>query len=1249
MMKKYIITVLMAILLCIPSVVLANKQSTLNTLKIDDITYTQIVDPLSGNYTKKPTIKLSWVKGADSHERDDTDAITEPETVHSPERYEIYIKNISRNSESTLLDVVPATTNSYDVGKNILLEPGNLYQFQVLPVHYHRQVINETTSQVKAVYVQSDINKHPKVIGLTDYNIKLSAEGKQINVIWEDAGSWLNYDIYYGSGEIKDYTNMLGKIQDVREQSTSFIDPSDQRIKLRYTIKTSDIKSGQLYSVCVRPKVTSINGNAVYSNPRTNVEVVTTKVPFAVYQDSNGYVKLVWSGIDTSIGTSGNTSSYGVKKLDVIRRDDGLAIEQVIATLEGEDAINVGYYSDNAPAVPTNYRINITYSKVENGIEKFITMSSDWETYDPGAIRITPSKPEIPNINGMLKQDNNEIIDKSKYIGTFRIDKEKKSINLVWSAFERMDYTNTTEAKLIKDLDVYYDIWLTDDISVLYSSNNLCMDKDYFVADGGKNNSVSYIRNTTGEIIGFNKEYTKYLAAVKENGVTKGYELRTIDPNKVYYIKIIAKKIILNETLRSEPVIVSVYFDSDEVIYVPPVLPKPPLRINNQGTEDITIEWKKSWWEVVSNDDPDRIWFYKVWLVDGDIVFTQVPGVTEITLNTKDDVDKLVAKLNPENKEKYSYRQINLGKNISYDVKVIPYKDVETIILEKQKINPNYNVGDYIESIKNTTGTLRGWETITTQEDPGDLTKQTVLYTKTGLTPNTSYMILIKPFRIISVGNEEEKLYALNPTVIISTTIINEEVITPDPSVPDLYLSRAKDTEIDVKWKYNTSMQYQIKYNTTENITTAKEYPIVLPASVNDPNYPKNGQEFILTIKDLMPKTEYYFWIKAIQINGKKESAWSNATLFNTTEILPNPMLPPQGIGVADVAEPIGQDYLTLEWTRLEEDISADEENKKNTVKKLYSYIITIADNVRFLDAREMEITDFKVGKTENGFQMISKSVVKITGLKPSTKYYFKIKSKVIASRGNEPITSFRESVYSEVRVIKTSSSDEYDSNIDDLNIKLPDKVKKEYANEVLTYTIEADARVISDILKDENFRLTLDLKEYTTISSSGKKVTSNKKINTRIAKIPYTVVDTLVGRKMSLDILTDDMTISIPYTAYQTPAYMRAKQLGGLKNYVITVTNDASSLNAGGARITKAKEIKVQIETKHGSLSENYYNDKILISYDVGGVNTSSNMKLYVYDKNKRTWVLVPEQIITSKGRIIGESKTLGKYGISY
>lgn len=1227
------ILVMFLLLFCFTTTAYANKQTAIATLNIDDVIYTEKTDPLTGQTIKKPLIKLSWIDGSNSHDEDTTPGITNGGEIHSPEKYEIYIRNITKNESRRLLKVVDGDVKKYDVGSNTWLDTGSIYEFQVIPLHYHDKLEKGEVKKVLAEYVNPNFDMHPKKIAITDFDIDVKAIGKEIIVEWEDAGTWADYDIYYEAGECSSYKNMSGKIEDVRMDSKSFIDEVDGRSKLKYVISSNDLKSGKLYSITVRPCVKNIGGVAVAMNAAANIVVANTKIPFKITQESDKYIKLLWWGIESTAGSNG-ADEFAVKELQILKKDSDAVTEKVVTTLKGENSIKIGYYSDIRPKLKTNYKIKIVYNKMENEIEKLVYMESDWVEYDPGAIRITPAKPKIPKLGNRLDNDDNPIVDLNTYDGTFKINKEDKYINLVWSVFERIDYNQKDKisADKIVDLDVYYDVWLTDDVDVVYTKNNLTIDTDYYVNENS-DDEVNYIKNMDGKKIGFKKKYYKYVAAIKNNGVTKGYELKPLEENKIYYLKIVAKKKVLEEVLESEPMVTSIYFDSENAVYTPPVIPKPPMKKRELKSDSISVEWRKSWWEISDTTDVNKNWYNKIWLKDSNIYFEYTVGANEIYLNTSDDVEILKNKLSDDDKSKYEFRLVDLGNEIGYQRKIIPFKKVENDIEEKKKINPSYTLDDYIKNLKSNITIAAGWDEISPIEDSSDENKQTVYIKEENLQSNTSYMFLIISYRKLA---NEDRLYALNPTTLIVTTNIDEDDVNPNPTVPILYTDTILDTEVRIKWEYNTKMEYQIKMSRKENINDAEDVEIILPENPLDPKYPKDGEKYTMVINDLMPSREYYFWIKSKQKNGEKESEWSNALLIKTKNILPNPIQPPTGFGIAGILDPVGKEYITVEWIRLPDDVEAEEKYKGKKVKKYFSYIVSYADNVKFLDSKEVEILDDINSSTDSSVEVMSKSMIKVKKLEANKRYYFKIKTKLTAvSDDNKEDIVERESNYSEIQIIKTTSVLEYDSGAGDLVEELEEKVTKDYHSGKIDFTINDSQRVLQDIIKKDKFEYIIDLSKY-----SSRKV---EKIN---IDIPNLFIEGLKEEKVDLKIKTDSSEILIPIKAFNTDMYKKAMKIGGIKKYEIEIEKVDDDKVERYIHPIECYDFEINIVTNHAKLREKYLEDYVIIKYDISDIDEyNKNFKVYYYDEDYDEWTKIKDQYLIKDDYLVLKTGMVGRY----
>ena len=220
------------------------------------------------------------------------------------------------------------------------------------------------------------------------------------------------------------------------------------------------------------------------------------------------------------------------------------------------------------------------------------------------------------------------------------------------------------------------------------------------------------------------------------------------------------------------------------------------------------------------------------------------------------------------------------------------------------------------------------------------------------LLENTPYRFFIRAYRIDDNG---KKVPATRPSSASGTTKIKQDQEEPTPTVPALQVVETGDIYTKIKWRYNNELYYEIKYgevddiNQTESIIITNEMLNSKDAEIEDNYY------YVYNLKELYPKTRYYVWINAKQVIGTIESAWSNPLTFKTTDILPQPLTPPSGIGVASERDAITQEHITVEWTRKDEDYELDNYDGVKIIKNL-SYVCEVANNIKFFDASKTEL-----------------------------------------------------------------------------------------------------------------------------------------------------------------------------------------------------------------------------------------------------------------------------------------------------
>ncbi len=1196
----------------LPNLSFANKQNPLRRLVVERITSSIIKNPFTSKNSVIPDLKLTWEADTPSLEEDKTSDAVDGSGLHNPNRYEVYSQNVTASEKEALLTSTTALTYS-----TTRLNTGSIYKFKVLPVHDHTYGISPNERTQKAPYTDAT---HPKVAVLTDLAVDVVTEGRKIIVTFDDPGTLVDFDLYYEQGDVTDFGPTAGRVQLIRADSKRVLDPSTRRSRLEYTLEHDSIKAGQIYSVGVKPVVGQIDGTDILFNQKVNIQTCTTEIPFAITEDSDGYLRLNWWGIDSSIGIGGSTTQYDVKELRIVERNEETKIERIISTLIGKNAIQMGYYLAVKPKVTTSYKIVIVYNRIASGgTEEVKEMESRWISYDPSSLRIIPQKPEIPNVGSKLSTDDNSVLDLNKYQGTFRYDLTTKLLNLVWSTFERKDYVGNQNTNII-DLDTYYDILITDDVNAL-SDLELNTELDYYV--GKQGSSSLFVLNKSGKKVGYFKEYSQYLGANYDNGLFIGYALKEFESNKVYYVRVIAKKKILGEELRSIPSIMPIYIDAAGNMAVPPTLPKPPLKEKEITDKSFSVEWRKDWYEVAPIDS-NGDWASRVWIYNQDISFVKIDGSEEIELTSQNQVNILKSKLSSTNASKYVFRNMNLDSKTKYEVYYTKNATVENEIKIKKLTNPFYTIKEYVYDFINKKENDLLWKEITPLVDPNDTSNHTVFTKVEGLESNTNYYFMIRAYKVLEDGT---KVYNTYPSSLIITTLLPGTEIEPVPTVPRLFLDSIQDIKANIGWKANPLLSYEIRYSKKEDISTATSIKVT-PQDLK--NITKQGENYILELFDLFPKTEYYVWIKAMQTKGKLESAWSNPLTIVTKDIQPDPLNPPTGIGVASVTSPIGKEYITIEWVRTQDDLSLDSYQGKK-VKKQYSYILEIADNIKFLDSKKVEISADKKISTKD-FEIISNTIVKAKDLKANIRYYIRMKSKITVSESDQSGVLTKESTWSLIKIIKTLADAEYDADIGEIEIPLPEKDEKVYNGDTVTYNIINDEKAIDDLIKRNLFDYTVDFSNEAS------------KITRRMINLKENVVLSMARNDVDLLIKLSDMEISIPGKALLTAEYKKLVKSGGVD--LITVAISDNYIFTSG-EYNNTKEIGLTFKNKYGTLESKYLENYMDISwYKNGLLYLGLSQRPYVYDEVKKIWTALKDYYSLSD-RVIFKSGMLGKFTI--
>lgn len=460
---------------------------------------------------------------------------------------------------------------------------------------------------------------------------------------------------------------------------------------------------------------------------------------------------------------------------------------------------------------------------------------------------------------------------------------------------QKMEITPTTlrilwrlPVSVVGDIygDISYDIWLLTNPYELYDTTIPPLVKDLKVGP------ANYVYKTLGsvktsEVIGYQ------------------YTVTNLTPNTVYYLKMIAKKtypvyennILVNKTFSSEPGLKVVKTLPEGSIDRPITPAKPPLKVKKSVIDgnlieavtstSVTLEWKNRWYEVWN--DVYNKWEY---VPEEELEMYAIQG--------------------------YVYRLVAYDNNVKFSVGYEVYTD-------------NFDFTKLTEKLRPVIMQFN--------EIPNSLNSDTIEFTITPLTPNTTYVIWLRAYISDSLKSE------LSDPIIV-TTKSNYKTPLGKPSVPVFNYKFEGDTYAEIGWNIRQNYYYNIKYSTVENLALATNNIKVSPEQLKFKTRYR--------IEGLTPNTVYYFWISAEVKDDDGRfltSEWSDAYIVKTLPYAPPEV--PTGFGLKNIANPIGKDYIYFEWV---------------SVPGL-EYILQISKKDNFSDAVSYEVKsvgEYKIEKLES-------------------------------------------------------------------------------------------------------------------------------------------------------------------------------------------------------------------------------------------------------------------------------------------
>lgn len=1133
----------------------------------------------------------------------------------------------------TKLDELPFGFNRLGEPLNnyYFLENGSFYRSTVYGRHKHDIIQSDGT--IKSDLAPDTSGSPSPIYFITDFDTKLNDTPEGLELEWEYIPG-ADYTVYYVAADKKTKGEILNKTEGTSNIPYTSVLVTDEmakdnlvvgkdKSKVRYVLK--DVKPKQIYSMFVEVTgfSTDPSGQGIDRIVKnTNLDETGPKVvqgipgiDIDVYNVGKEEIEIYWGQISwAEIG--GN-----LQGIRVYAREEGKE-QHLVAEKSVSNSGNLISIILDEPANPTYYQVGFIIDGKE-------VMSRE-KLYVPLDLRLQPLNPKVPKPYGKnldITNTKNEYLVTGDTIGledadfinhTFHaVVGEGTSIRLVWDAPRKQEDDQKQEI----DYDLYYDIWVSDNLKMLQDNSKLDPLEENLQIRKGDLASLITKAADDSSVVGMRTTLTNYM--------DKSGKVQPIKSNNAYYIKIVAKRAYGNQYTKSQPTIVSINIDKNGNISVPPVIGKPPLRLQEDGVTktSIAIEWRTAWHEVLTknlalyDEDKDErtlaeIGSTKVYtpktptLTKPLIHFKFKEGWEEHILLTEDDVKEVKTSVTETAfAEDYYSRRVELEEDVKYEIKVLPYNEVEASLEKGQSIE-NWVATTQRDDVTN-------WNSINptegTQDDRGLIWKQ---YKVDDLQPNTRYVIMLRAYRITDDGS---KLMQTFPSYIIATTLTDYEGPEPIPTVPNLQLESYTDTSISVYWKYNKDFEYELVYSTKDNPSTAKVWEFKISDDPTDKNYVPNGEKASVTIYGLFPQTTYNVWIRAKQKKGTEISHWSNPVTVKTKDIVAPDV--PTGLGPAatqsllDIGQdinPIGSDYITVEWTK---DFNDKGTQIEGTISKAYEYDLEFADNVEFLDSQTVTIKD-ELGNG-NSYDILAKNLVKFNKLIANRPYYVRIKARIILTDTESNRTISKESQYSTwVRIFTKTSGGEYDGGENENIITYPNAIEEDYNKGEWTLEIVDTGKIISQIKESHDYFYTISMKEYKNRYDA----------HLRRIKIPVSVMEALVTSRMELKVETQTGIYEIPAGAM---AYYFAK--ASAKDIVQIELTEVLAYDLKDIAmpfpyfIQSAEKLSIGLRSKTVTKSPMERFDgriKVAIKLDSNNSYQTNTLKTYTYDYNYGGWL---------------------------
>ncbi|MFI3230311.1 MAG: hypothetical protein R3Y29_02005 [bacterium] len=1112
------------------------------------------------------------------------------------------------------------------------LNSGTLYEYKVVPIHYHRLWSQNAEAWYTAPASYDSSTPLETTLFLTDMEISASGKDNTLTVVfdkptYEGRDVFPYYKLSYQQGG-SDVGNVFNGNEIVHKDNLTVVGTDASRngvVQVSYDIVSSTIQPGSVYAVKVEPMIdeateirdpnysersyVEVNGTYkhVSYNPRDSysyrTDDATVALGLEIEEDGNDYIRLIWGDL--------NISESEIYKIQILTGDTEDNTQTLIGELYGMNAITVNTWRLVKPTNTTYYQIKVYL----NGSGD-VTMDSVVSSYDPSKINITPNTPNL--------------------FGDPNVSASAVDIDLYWDVFERSAYSDSElsmvdpDTNMLIDRDVYYTFYVTDELEYLNSSSLPSISEELTEFTGYGLKEQSYDRYEK-------KVYTKNITEYYTRDEDGYFVTMPLSQNKTYYVRLETYKLSTTGAYLDAPdVEVQIYVEAVDELATPQAITTPPLRFkkDNSGNDmitqtEMTLEWNTSWYEVYNPED--ETWHTRVALIDDKLVYGSDLTTSDILVDFYDlsgemSVYNAFVDAGYSDPDSLVIRQIDISQNdIQYEMIYMPFDE----------INESGGYEKYIAELLATESDL--WESI----DPTFTDPRYAEYYINGLQKNTRYAALLRPYRITTEGKKESY-----PAYILGTTLPDDIELDITPTTPALYPVSTSEITLTVEWPHDlNSTTYELAVDEILKADPSTSTYIFDSTQIAEgaSSYKKDESDTTYLqyeMETFFPETGFYIWIRSLV--GNNYSDWSNAIYMTTDSIVvPDP---PQGFGPASYSSlavynsknnaeyvPTDPNYLILEWRRDQLDKVEDPISELEEEEPVVEPIIDVVDipnnylakfnnllaNKVYYARAKTKVHVTKVGNEVNRYYTY---IVQVS-INSDFKDYITIEMPTIDLTADRYLSA--ESGWTNTLRLKTDmdKGGDYDENIFDDLYPLPNddfEIIYDEPTETLIYrfrgnSIDAngdpdnlvDQRLISTLINNKVFNYDIDLTTY-----------EDKSIANRVIQMPYSIVTTMQERKITLSVTMGDTRISL--NPGFTDTY-QAQSIGTLSdNSSLTINikenTDLPSTSIYQSYTTEPQKISMTVENEGRSVNLTYTGSEMDIYMATNNPETVSTSNISAY-----------------------------------